>query len=256
MLFYYLSAAFFALLLIIGYGPQKGVKNAQFQPYLASLQKDYELEHQRIMEAIRTEFNLSEALWNRYMGEFRDLIKHDNLLGKSQKASKNRISSLLQEYGINPAVVQVAYTQSVSQAESLQDVNDGRLIHKLSINPKWFNSLTIDKQEAILRHEIQHLLHYDCIEEMYIRWILTDLGFTKKDWEQSPAMIAYYHMRELRADAFACHQSKEVAQSLHDYFCSCITADEATQVWDSHPSDSYRAQCLAVMHNLSSTILA
>lgn len=258
MLFYYLSIAFLSLLLLLGYSPQNRVKIAQFQPNLVSLQADYKLQHSKIMAAIRAEFGISEQVWDRYMSDFKELVANDNLLKvKQEKGVSNKLTiRLLEEYGINPTVVKIEYTDKVSQAESLQDVVDNRLVHKLSINPTWFKTFNVDKQEAILRHEIQHLLHYDCIEEMYIRWILTDLGFTKKDWEQSPAMIAYYHMRELRADAFACAKSKKVAQSLHDYFCSCITSDESTQVWDSHPSDSYRAQCLAIMHNLPSSVIA
>lgn len=253
MLLYYFSCAVFALTLIFGFFPQNRVKNRPNQSQEHSEVTDYQQEHDRVIEAIIKEFGIRPDVWDRYMQNFKDLVAGDNLLGAnpSNKESKNLITRLLQEYGIDPSRVKVTFTRSVSQAESLQDVIDGKLTHTLSINPDWFKRLSPDRQEAIVRHEIQHLLNYDCIEEMYIRWILTDLGYTKKDWEKSAAMIAYYHMRELRADAHACANNPKVAQSLHDYFLSCVSPHESSIVWDSHPSDSYRAQCLALAHNLS-----
>lgn len=258
MLLYYLSVALFALLLVCGSGPQKQDKRVQNQPQTSSVHKNYQDEHDKVIAGIIAEFGISPDMWDRYMQNFKDLVSSDNLRAANpeKRESSDLITRLLQEYGINPAVLTVTFTRSVSQAESLQDVVNNKLIHTLSINPDWFKSLSTDRQEAIIRHEIQHLLHYDCIEEMYIRWILTDLGFTKKDWQKSAAMIAYYHMRELRADALACANNQKVAQSLHDYFVSCISPHESSIVWDSHPSDSYRAQCLALAHNLSCPVVA
>lgn len=258
MQLYYLATICFAFALIFGFHPYQSPKTSPPDSHQSTMPIDYQNEHNRVINGIMKEFGISPEVWDRYMQNFKNLVAGDNLLGtnSSTKESKDLITRLLQEYGIDPAVVKVTFTRAVSQAESLQDVVNNRLVHTLSINPDWFKTLSLDRQEAIVRHEIQHLLNYDCIEEMYIRWILTDLGFTKKQWEKSPAMIAYYHMRELRADAHACANNPKVAQSLHDYFLSCVSPHESSIVWDSHPSDSYRAQCLALAHNLSYTSVA
>ena len=85
-----------------------------------------------------------------------------------------------------------------AQAEAFQDIEENHIIHRLGVNFDWLKTRRANEQEAILRHEIQHLLNYDSIEEMYIRWILIDSGYTQDDWKSSTSMTDYYHLRELR----------------------------------------------------------
>ncbi|CAN5157163.1 hypothetical protein BH09DEP1_BH09DEP1_0950 [soil metagenome] len=255
---YYISIFIFSTFLIFGaFTPKKAFNGHQISTGLASLCHDYTNESTRVMAAIRAEFGVSEGVWDKYMDDFRQLVANDSLLGKTpvKITSTELIPRLLEEYGINRSRVRIKELDGKNQAEAFQDIKQNRIIHRLGVNNKWLQTLSLNKQEAVLRHEIQHLLNYDSIEEMYIRWILTDLGFTQDDWKKSPAMTDYYHLRELRADAFACRKSKKVAQSLHDFFCDTMYENEDTQVWDSHPRDSVRANQLALMHNLNSEFI-
>lgn len=248
----------FSLLLIGGcFNRQNTPNKPLISTDLATLKKDFAKEAERVMAAIRAEFNVSEGIWERYMVDFRHLMACDNLLSKKAvKISSNQlIPRLLEEYGINKTVVRIKELDGNNQAEAFQDIEGNKILHRLGINFKWLNTRPLCEQEAILRHEIQHLLNYDSIEEMYIRWILTDMGYTKEDWENSVSMTDYYHLRELRADAFACASSKKVAQSLHDYFCDTMCLNEAREEWYTHPRDTVRAHQLALLHNLNSEYL-
>jgi hypothetical protein len=255
MRIYPLLPLLFSLMLISGcFTPKKAVKNPLICADLDSLIHDYAQESERVMAAIRAEFGISVAFWNRYMDDFKALVANDNLLGPKpvKVTSKQLIPRLLEEYGINKKRVRLMELEGNNQAEAFQDVHQNYITHRLGINYKWLKTRPICEQEAILRHEIQHLLNYDSIEEMYIRWVLTDLGYAPKDWKNSKSMTDYYHLRELRADAFACGHQKKVAQSLHDYFCDTMSPNEDDEHWYSHPKDSVRAHQLAYLHNLNS----
>lgn len=255
MRIYPLFPLLFSLMLINGcFTPNKDVKNPLISSNLASLAHDYEQESERVMAAIRAEFGISLAVWDRYMDDFKALVANDNLLSSKpvKVSSKQLIPRLFEEYGINKTRVRLKELDGNNQAEAFQDIDQNHIIHRLGINYKWLKTRPLCEQEAILRHEIQHLLNYDSIEEMYIRWILTDLGYTPKDWKNSKSMTDYYHLRELRADAFACGHQKKVAQSLHDYFCDTLTANEDDEQWYTHPRDTVRAHQLAHLHNLNS----
>lgn len=252
---YLIFPLFFSILLISGFlTPQRATKKPLICVNLNSLAHDYSQESDRVMATIRAEFGIALAMWDKYMGEFKDLVACNPLKGKksAKVSSKILINRLLEEHGIDKKKVSIEKLGGKNQAEALQDINGKRIIHRLRINFDWLNARPICEQEAILRHEIQHLLNYDSIEEVYIKWILIDSGYTQQDWQKSPSMTDYYHLRELRADAFACAENKTVAQSLHDYFCDTICPNEAEQEWYTHPRETVRAHQLASLHNLNS----
>lgn len=261
MQLYLILPLFFSIMLIFGvFNTQKQIKQPLICTNLSTLAHDYSQESERVMAAIRAEFGISLPFWNKYMDEFKDLVARNPLKGKktAKIGSKILINRLLEEHGIDKKKVSIEKLGGKNQAEALQDINGKRIIHRLRINFDWLNTRPICEQEAILRHEIQHLLNYDSIEEVYLKWILIDGGYTEQDWKKSPSMTDYYHLRELRADAFACAENKTVAQSLHDYFCKTICPNEAEQEWYTHPRDTLRAHQLASLHNLNShyTVLA
>lgn len=258
MCFFSIFPLIFSILLINGcFTPQKPIKKPLISTDLATLCCDYTKESERVMAAIRAEFGIPLEVWNRYMDDFKQLVAQDTLLNKKPKkvTSKQLIPRLLEEYGINKNKVHIQKLGGNNQAEAFQDVKDDHIIHCLNINFDWLKTRSAGEQEAILRHEIQHLLNYDSIEEMYIRWILTDQGYTEQDWKNSASMTDYYHLRELRADAYACALNKNVAQSLHDYFCDTMCLNEGRQEWYTHPRDTVRAHQLALLHNLNSEYL-
>ncbi|GMU19607.1 MAG: hypothetical protein AMXMBFR12_07990 [Candidatus Babeliales bacterium] len=255
MRFLPIFSVFFALLLINRYFiPQNTSKKPLISIHLDTLRSDYAKESERVMTAIRVEFGIPQQIWDQYMADFKQLVAQDTLLNKKPKkvTSKQLIPRLLEEYGINKNKVHIQKLGGNNQAEAFQDVTDDHIIHCLNINFDWLKTRSAGEQEAILRHEIQHLLNYDSIEEMYIRWILTDQGYTEQDWKNSASMTDYYHLRELRADAFACASNKNMAQSLHDYFCDTMCLNESREEWYTHPRDTVRAQQLALLHNLNS----
>lgn len=256
MRIYPLLPLLFSILLINGcFTPKKAIKNPLISSDLASLRNDYKQESERVMAAIRAEFGISQEEWDQYMDDLKALIAKDRSISKKpvKASSKQLVPRLLEEHGFSKNKVIIQKMGGNDQAEAFQDIVDGsQIIHRIRINFEWLNSRPVSEQEAILRHEIQHLLNYDSLEEMYIRWILMEKGYMETDWKNSNSMTDYYHMRELRADAFACAQSKDVAQSLHDYFCDTMCLNETREDWYTHPRDTVRAHQLALLHNLNS----
>lgn len=255
MKWYFIVALFGTLLAThyIYFTPQAN-KSVAAQTQLETLHEDYEKKHEQVMAGIRTEFKIPQQMWDHYMNKFLTSVAKDDLLTSKKAAPSTKlIARILQEHGINPARVIIKKLKDPEQAEAVQDIeNNGRIIHRLGINDTWLQARPLHEQEAILRHEMQHLLNYDSLEDLYIRWILTDMGYTKEDWENTPSMTAYHHFRELRADALACAKSKKVAQSLHDYLCNTMHENEDDFHWYTHPRDSVRAHQLACLYNLDS----
>lgn len=255
MYIYLIFPLFFTILFVGGcFYFQKEPKNPLISKNLSTLQEDYAREAQRVMAAIRAEFAIPQGIWDRYMGDFEYYKNKDMLFCKKplKKTKKDLVSSLLQEHGIDIKQVHVKEIGGNGRAEAFQDLEGDHIIHRLSINFDWLNTRPKSEQKAVICHEIQHLLNYDPIEEMYIRWILIDMGYTEEDWKNTKSMTDYYHLRELRADAFACAKSKSMAQSMHDFFCDTACLTELEEEWYTHPRDTVRAQQLAFLHNLDS----
>ena len=237
-------------------------KKAQKSPFQGSkltqeLFKERKEAHDAALAQIKTDFAIADDKWTEFMGNCALNIENDNLLGASSQPTVNSsdepvitmIKNILREYGINPERVTIALVNSSdTPAQAIQTLSDdNQVIHKIEIDLHRINKYEPAVQEALLRHEIMHLLHYDSLEGSYVITMLYQLGYSRQECEKHLAMIAYRHQRELRADLLASCDHPEVAQSLQRYFEGFIKManQDNPALWTSHPSDQVRHTQLA-----------
>lgn len=212
--------------------------------------------HDEAVAHIKADFAIPEDLWQEFMGDYQAKVAADDLRGNSLQGAPLEtepiivaVRSALQEYGINPARVVIKLVHSSdTPAQAIQTLADtGTIIHCIELDLKRLAKYSFAIQEALVRHEIMHLLNYDSLEGSYIITMLYKLGYSASQLEKEPAMIAYRHQRELRADLLAGCDHPEVAQSLQEYFASYmkITDQDNQKLWTTHPSDKQRHEQLA-----------
>ncbi len=231
------------------------LQNSSFKA--SNLAQDQKNAHDHSLDAIKKEFNIPEADWRRTLNFIEDLKARDTLMGPAKELIPHdspfiqRIHEILKEYGINPEYVIIKDLQGPDyKAQAIQCVDKkGSITHILELNSEWLNGFAWEIQEGILRHEIMHLIHYDCIEEHYILGLLDSLGFVEKEYTCKESIIAYRHQREIRADLLACSHGSEITTAMRLYYDICALESDhyLPETWNTHPKDSQRAQKLAQM---------
>ncbi len=225
-------------------------------PLAQKLEVECAASHDTALAHIKAYFAISDDLWDEYLGGCHAKIAGDDLKGHAAKSYTEHnepivaaLYKALLEYGINPERVSIKLVNSSdTPAQAVQALaDDGTIIHRIELDLYRLNKLSFAIQKALIRHEIMHLLNYDSLEGSYIITMLYKLGYSAKALEKVPAMIAYRHQRELRADLLAGCDHPEVAQSLQEYFASYmkITDQDNQKLWTTHPSDKQRHEQLA-----------
>ena len=166
--------------------------------------------------AIKEAFAIPDAKFKEIFKQIAFLKAHDPLWYNgpiTSKPNQNKLHPLavkarllLAENGLNPDAVEIVFgNDPESSASAIQDYyqKEDCIVTSIEINPDLMSKKPADAQEGILRHEIVHLINYDSIEEGYIKAVLEEMGHTEKDWNNHPTMIAYRHLKELRADQLA-----------------------------------------------------
>lgn len=212
--------------------------------------------HDEAVARIKADFAVPQETWDQFMGSFEQNVQNDDLLGsgpvqteKGQELIITTVQDMLREYGVNPARVAITLVASSdTPCQALQTLSDNnKVIHKIELNLKKLNKYKPEVQKALLRHEIMHLLNYDSLEGSYIITMLYQLGHSRQKLEKHPAMIAFRHQRELRADALASCDHPEVAQGLQEFFAEYMKVSDQDNpaLWTLHPSDKTRHTQLA-----------
>lgn len=213
--------------------------------------------HDEALAQIKADLAISEEIWVEFMGDYEAQVAKDTLLGPhALPASDSQDPWIVQatrkiliEYGINPAKVTIKLVNSSdTPAQAVQGLNDNsEITHRIELDLRRLNKYSNEVQEALVRHEVMHLLNYDSLEGSYIITMLYKLGYSAQKLEKIPAIIAYRHQRELRADLLAGCDHPEVARALQEFFASYmkITDQNNPKLWTLHPSDKQRHQELA-----------
>lgn len=216
----------------------------------------YTQVHDTALIRIKNDFKIKDRIWDAYLSAFKKIVQNDDLLtqpGHFRKSTEDNLVKIAQqaliEYGLNPEkVVLRLVKKSDVPAQAIQELDDlKRIRHILELNLQWLSEYDIAMQEAIIRHEIVHLLYYDSLEASYVLHMLYQKGYSKKQCDKHPAIIAYRHQRELRADALACGDNSVRIKAFQSYFSCFIPLEdqENPELWRSHPSDKVRYQELA-----------
>lgn len=226
--------------------------------------KEQNVLHQKALLAIKNEFNVSEDDWNAML-QYIDKLKADDTLCSTLSGERiqadspfiAKVHKILADYHINPSRVIIKNLHGPEyKAQAFQQVDeDGTIIHILELNSEWLDNYAPEIQEGMLRHEIMHLLNYDCLEESYLLGLLETLGYQQKEYATKESIINYRRHREIRADLLASCSNLEIADALRYYYAACALESDhyKPQTWNTHPKDSQRAQELAQLVNTINT---
>ena len=249
---FFLAASLVSAFLVVAYLPLKNGFVLPFQDKIAQkMIESTKTVHDECLAQIKAEFAISDETWNQFIGVFQETIKKDELLGSSvldqndaDSALITMTKKLLIEHGIKLEKVAIALVESSSGSPALitQEFIDNKIKHTLKLNVRLMNAYEPLMQEALLRHEITHLLNYDSLEASFILGMLNHCGYESQKYDKSPAIIAYRHQRELRADALASCDRPEIAQALQSDFARYIHLEDQNNpaLWLSHPSNQKR----------------
>lgn len=206
-------------------------------------------DHEQYLEAIREAFNIDRKDWQESIIHVEKIKKSDDLIGPSRILCKDksqlaqRIHKILIKHGINPARVTIEYINkpnSACDAQAGQAYSKNKVLHFLQINTPVLEQKPDEIQEALLTHEIMHLINYDSIEYLFIETLLKKQGIKTEEYVNHPALVAYNKHIEFRADLLAGSTDLHIAQGLKNAFELHIQTFPHAPVSQSHPSSHAR----------------
>lgn len=221
-----------------------------------TLCQELDQNHKQLLQALISAFPLPNKGWETCLEDLTTIKSQDDLLlaDDSQIPVTNideigEIESLLYSYNINPKRVTIIPTENssyfVSAGQGMDD--EGKVIHELRINFEKLKEKSPEIQEAIIKHELQHLLQYDSLEFSFITGLLQEHGIKLKELYQNPAFIAYKRHIEYRADLKAAAQDLAIAQAFKQDFENYMQQqpEKAEKQFSSHPSKKDRYQAMS-----------
>lgn len=193
-----------------------------------TLSQELNAEHDRLLIELQKEFPMPEE-WKDTLDEIADLKAQDTLLCNNPIVKNNaddhelikKTRLLLAEYGINPQVVRVFTSDNpkrLSSAAAGQGYDGKNLIHDLEINLPQIAKRSPEAQDAILRHEIMHLLHYDGLEQAAIEAMFARNGITEEAYSRNSVFMDYCRLQEYRADLLSASSSIAIAEAAQKDF--------------------------------------
>lgn len=222
-----------------------------------TVHKEFNDEHDQLLLELQSAFPLTDNKWATMNEELSVIKSQDDLLIENPEivhAANDheiviKVREILASYGINPARVNV-YTVDEPSSGSFASAGqgfDGTVIHELKINIAKLPNLTSIIQEAIIRHEIMHLLHYDSLEHSFIVSTLEENGIEPKVYRLHPTFTSYCKHKELRADLTAASDNLEIAQAFQDDFLNRFNEnpENYAKVYASHPSLKQRHEAVS-----------
>lgn len=225
-----------------------------------ALQADLETEYQKGLAALQQEFNIPPKDWNAVINILTTLEEKDDLISPNPIKSNiqaiqnpfiKKLYKVLEEYSINPSRIKIEYVDSPGSFISAgQGYFDKKVTHVLRLNMKVIEQRTQDIQEAFLRHEIIHLLHYDGLELLFIKELLEQHGVKENVYLKNPAFIEYKKFKEYRADLLAAN-SVAIAESFLKDFANMIKLRPNEQInptHTSHPTEAQRYNAMSSLH--------
>lgn len=194
-----------------------------------TLQEQLDNEFNQLLADVQKAFPLTPEAWKKTLDELENLKKNDSLFtdnpiikhekGDHPLVKKSR--ELLASYNIDPNAVMI---QTIDQAKNSsyafagQCVFNNKVEHYLQINLAQMPQQTASVQDALLRHEIMHLMNYDPLTFSVIEDLFRANGINSQQFWANDAYRALNKHIEFRADLMAATYDVAVAQALKDGF--------------------------------------
>lgn len=226
-----------------------------------TLKKQLSIEHQELLAQIKGAFEITPDQWNHTQQQIEIAKTNDRLIIKNpiikhKKADPpivKKARELLASYHIDPAVVSIKVInnpKTKTNAAAFQGYADGAVIHDLEINIPSISQHAQDVQEAIIRHEIMHLLNYDPLERAYIEVMLLRNGIREEEFMNNEALQNLYKHQEYRADLLAaCHGIDTICSLQKDFehYIKTYPQHQHEQASSTHPTDVQRLQAVTAL---------
>ena len=210
--------------------------------------------HDRLLHKVKEAYPLTEQAWEHTFQQIELAISQDTLLTDKPVIKHSRkdlpivkkAREILASYNINPARVTIKLLdnpKTKTNAAAYQGFMDGKVVHDLELNIPQISQHSPDIQEAIIRHEIMHLLNYDPLKRAYIEVMFLENGIKPKQFMNDTAIQNLYKHHEFRADLMAACHGIETAESLQKDFEHYITTYpqyQHEQACGTHPTDVAR----------------
>lgn len=226
-----------------------------------TLKQELAQQHDQLLEIALEAFPIDQNEWDKAINQFNAAKSSDTLLVKNPIIKNNKgdhelvkkARKILASYDINPAAVTIKVTHrpnTKTNAASYQGFVDNKVIHELELNIPQLSQHPADVQEAIIRHEIMHLLNYDPLERAYLEVTLMQNGITVKQFMKEPALLDLYKHQEFRADLLAACHSIDTAQSFQkdfEHYIQTCPQDQCQKACITHPSDAQRHKAVTAL---------
>lgn len=201
-----------------------------------TLQKELNSEHNKLIREIQKEYPKQKwsenlALLEKIKSQDQQTLMCENPIIKDIENDHPLVKitkKLLASYKINPKAICIELKKTVSHTAScnvadfavVQYVTD-KIFHFLRIMPDL--EIPLDQIDAILRHEIIHLINYDVLETSIIQNTIippTALHWLPKGslYTNNPLFMKLAQFKETRADLLAACHSINTAKALKNYF--------------------------------------
>lgn len=187
--------------------------HAEGKTVLGILEQELDGQHQEFLVALQSIFATQDE-WDAVLDELEMLRSQDTLKAQDQHLTPShtkdvhpliaKAQKLMIEAGINPEMVTInliGNPKRITRAAAGQGYDGQNLTHDLEINLDQIEKHTEEEQEAILKHELVHLLKYDGLEQAAIEAMLERNGIS--DYSKHPTYSAYCRLQEYRADLLA-----------------------------------------------------
>jgi len=184
--------------------------------------KEFQEKYKIALQDIQKAFDISDQEMAKLAQTLQELQAKDPAFNKGILTKQSQWShpdhpltqlvvTLLKEHNLCADAIEITIddTATAGPAAAFQRYNEttDEVTNVIVLNNAAMEVLAPETREAILRHEIQHIIHYDSLEEGFLRCILKTLGYTAQDWETHPSMVQFRHLKELRADQLSAVQS-------------------------------------------------
>lgn len=223
------------------------------------VKKDLDERFEHLLTQVQQEFPLTKEAWQGALNELASLKGKDALIVKNpvvkhKKGDTPLIRStreLLASYNIDPSVVKIEVLndpENASYAFACQswvsDTKGDSVKHFLQLNLAQLPKQTPAIQEALLRHEISHLLNYDPLVCGRIEGLLKEHGITANEFWANDAFSNLNKHMEYRADLMAATHNVKTAQALVEGFEEHMARYDDITDSRTHPSCKSRNAAL------------
>ena len=225
----------------------------------------YDNKEKRLLGAIQKRFKIPTAQFNEPFDRLTALKAKDPLFYKAPVADvivtnpdhaiTKTTKRLLKRAGLNPEAVSIILDNNETQvAYAYQTIEGESIKSEIIMNGAYVEKLGQTTIEAIISHEIVHLLKYDVLVDCSLEDMLKEAGYSESQITNDPCMVAYNHMVELRADQLAAVNNGITTTKAFAKYFNEIPQHNGTCV---HPAPKKRAaQMKVVLNHLQQSSLA